>query len=128
MVHRAILGSYERFFVLLLEHFAGDFPLWLAPVQVKVIPVSDKFEKFAKTIEAELKAANIRVEFDESDESVGKKIRNAEMQKIPYMLVLGEKEVKSKKLAVRSRKYGDLGQIDIKKLIEKLKKEIGDKK
>jgi len=128
MVHRAILGSYERFFVLLLEHFAGDFPLWLAPVQVKVIPVSDKFEKIAKTIETELKAANLRVESDDSDESVGKKIRNAEMQKIPYMLILGEKEVKSKKLAVRSRKNGDLGQIDTKKLIEKLRKEIDEKK
>lgn len=127
MVHRAILGSYERFFVLLIEHFAGDFPLWLAPVQVKVIPVSEKFEKFARGVEGELNEAGLRVEFDESDESVGKKIRNAEMQKIPYMLILGEKEVKSKKLAVRSRKEGDLGQIDAKKLIGKLKQEIEKK-
>lgn len=128
MVHRAILGSYERFLVLLIEHFAGHFPLWLAPVQVKVIPVSEKFEKFARKIEVELKDADLRVEFDTSDESVGKKIRNAELQKIPYMLILGEKEEKAGKVAVRSHKEGDLGQIDLKKLIEKLQKEINEKK
>ena len=128
MVHRAILGSYERFLVLLIEHFAGHFPLWLAPVQVKVIPVSEKFEKFAKKIEAELKDADLRVEFDSSDESVGKKIRNAELQKIPYMLILGEKEEKEGKVAVRSHKESDLGQVDLKKLIEKLRKEIEEKK
>lgn len=128
MVHRTVIGSIQRFIGVLIEHYGGDFPLWLAPVQVKVIPVSDKFEKFARGIEKELKNSELRVEFDESDESVGKKIRNAELQKIPYMLVIGEKEVKSKKIAVRSRKDGDLGQIDTKKLIEKLRKEIDEKK
>lgn len=128
MIHAAIFGSLERFIGILTEHYNGNFPLWLAPVQVKVIPVSEKFEKFARGIEKELKEADLRVEFDDSSESVGKKIRNAEMQKIPYMLILGEKEVKSKKIAVRSRKDGDLGQIDTKKLIEKLTKEIEEKK
>ncbi|MDO8507257.1 MAG: threonine--tRNA ligase [bacterium] len=127
MIHAAIFGSLERFIGILTEHYNGNFPLWLAPVQVKVIPVSEKFEKFARGVESELKNADLRVELDDSDESVGKKIRNAEMQKIPYMLVLGEKEVKSKKIAVRSRKNGDLGQIDTKKLIEKLTKEIKEK-
>lgn len=128
MIHRTVIGSIQRFVGVLIEHFAGNFPLWLAPVQVKVIPVSEKFEKFARGIEEELKTANLRVEFDVSDESVGKKIRNAELQKIPYMLILGEKEVKSKKLAVRSRKSGDLGQVSLKKLIDNLKREIEEKK
>lgn len=128
IIHAAIFGGLERFIGVLIEHYGGDFPLWLAPVQVKVIPVSEKFEKFARGVEKEMKDGGLRVEFDESDESVGKKIRNAEMQKIPYMLVIGEKEVKSKKLAVRSRKDGDLGQIDTKKLIEKLRKEVEEKK
>lgn len=128
MIHRALLGSLERFIGVLVEHYGGDFPLWLAPAQVKVIPVSEKFEKFARGIESELKAAELRVELDDSDESVGKKIRNAEIQKIPYMLVVGEKEEKAKKVAVRSRKDGDLGQLELKKLIEKLNKEIVEKK
>jgi len=128
MIHRALLGSLERFIGVLIEHHGGDFPLWLAPIQAKVIPVSEKFEKFARTIEKELKVANIRVEFDATGESVGKKIRNAEMQKIPYMLVLGDKEVKSKKLAVRSRKDGDLGQVDLKVFIGRVAKEVEDRK
>lgn len=128
MIHRTVVGSVQRFVGILVEHYGGDFPLWLAPVQIKVMPVSDKFERFARGVEKELKDTGLRVEFDESDESVGKKIRNAEMQKIPYMLVLGEKEVKSKKLAVRSRKSGDLGQIDTKKFTTRLIKEIEEKK
>ncbi len=128
MVHRALIGSLERFIGVLIEHYGGAFPLWLAPVQVKIIPVSEKFEKFARKIEMELKEANLRVKLDSSDESVGKKIRNAELQKVPYMIVLGDKEIQSKKLAVRSRKDGDLGQLSIEKFTEKLIKEIDEKK
>ncbi len=128
MIHRALLGSLERFIGVLIEHYGGYFPLWLAPVQVKVIPVSEKFEEFARKVEKELKDADLRVEFDASDESVGKKIRNAELEKIPYMLILGEKEEKAGKVAVRSHKKGDEGQIELKKLISNLKKEINEKK
>lgn len=128
IIHAAIFGGLERFIGIMTEHYNGNFPLWLSPVQVKIVPISDKFEKFSRGVEKELKDSGLRVELDDSNESVSKKIRNAEMQKIPYMIVLGEKEVKSKKIAVRSRKNGDLGQLDTKKLIEKLKKEIDDKK
>ncbi len=128
MIHRTVIGSIQRFIGVLIEHYGGHFPLWLAPVQVKIIPVSDKFEKFARKVEAELKSADSRVEFDSSDESVGKKIRNAELEKIPYMLILGEKEEKAGKVAVRSHKKGDEGQIELKKLISNLKKEINEKK
>ncbi len=128
MVHRTVIGSIQRFVGVLIEHYAGHFPLWLAPVQVKVIPVSEKFEKFARKIEKELIESDLRVEFDASDESVGKKIRNAELEKVPYMLILGEKEEKAGKVAVRSHKKGDEGQLELKKLIEKLQKEINEKK
>ncbi|HLM84276.1 MAG TPA: threonine--tRNA ligase [Candidatus Bathyarchaeia archaeon] len=128
MVHRAILGSYERFLVLLIEHFAGAFPLWLSPVQVEVIPVSEKFEKYGKEILNKLKENNIRVAMKEADESLGKRIRTAQNQKVNYMLVVGEKEMKSKTVAVRDREKGDLGAMKIEKLLEKLKKEIVDKK
>jgi len=128
IIHAAIFGGLERFIGIITEHYNGDFPLWLSPVQVKVIPVSDKFTKFARDIEKELNESGLRVEFDSTDESVGKKIRNSELQKIPYMLVLGEKEEKVGKVSVRSRKSGDLGQISIKKLVKKLTKEIEEKK
>ena len=100
MVHRAILGSYERFLVLLIEHYAGAFPLWLSPVQAKILPISEKQMVYAKEILAELKARNIRVELDENNETLGKKIRNAKMEKIPYLLVVGDKEMESKTVKV----------------------------
>ncbi len=128
MIHATIFGSLERFIGILTEHYNGHFPLWLAPVQVKVIPISEKFEKFARKIETELKESDLRVEFDSSDESVGKKIRNAELEKIPYMLILGEKEEKTGKVAVRSHKKGDEGQLELKKLIANLQIEINEKK
>ena len=103
MVHRAILGSYERFLVLLIEHYAGAFPLWLSPVQAKILPISEKQMVYAKEILAELKARNIRVELDENNETLGKKIRNAKMEKIPYLLVVGDKEMESKTVTVEAR-------------------------
>lgn len=128
MVHRAILGSYERFLVLLIEHFAGAFPLWLSPVQVEVIPVSEKFEKYGREILKQLKEKNIRAIMNTADESLGKHIREAQHQKVNYMLIIGEKEVKAKTVAVRDRTKGDLGAMKIDKFLEKIEKEIVDKK
>ncbi len=101
VVHRAILGSVERFMAILVEHYAGAFPAWLAPVQVIVLPVSEKFLDYAKDLGSQLEAAGLRFEIDDSNETLGKKIRNAEMMKIPFMLVVGEKEVEDKNVAVR---------------------------
>ncbi|MFC1492853.1 threonine--tRNA ligase, partial [candidate division KSB1 bacterium] len=109
MIHRAILGSLERFIGILIEHFGGDFPLWLAPVQVVLIPVSEKHHEFADKLYKELRADKFRVKFDDRNEKVGYKIRENEMQKIPYMCVIGDKEVESDSLAVRKRIKGDLG-------------------
>lgn len=123
MVHRALLGSFERFFGVLTEHYAGAFPVWLAPVQVAVIPVSEKFNKYAKEVVQDLKETDFRVEMFDSADTLGKRIRNAETLKIPYMLVVGEKEVKDKSVAVRD--YASKNQETMKfgKFVEKLKEE-----
>ncbi|MFA6525800.1 MAG: threonine--tRNA ligase [Candidatus Buchananbacteria bacterium] len=128
MIHRVIYGSMERFFGVLIEHFAGAFPLWLSPVQAMIIPVSEKFNDYGDKVFADMKAAGIRVEIDKSDESLGKRIRNAEKQKTPYILVVGEKEVEAKTIAVRKRSEGDLGSKDTNEFIEEIKNEIADKK
>lgn len=109
IIHRAPLGTHERFIGFLLEHYAGKFPLWLAPVQVKVLPISDKFLDYAKTILQDLKNADIRAEVDDRPEKIGKKIRDAELLKIPYMLVVGEKEMNEGKVSLRRQGIGDLG-------------------
>jgi threonyl-tRNA synthetase len=103
-IHRAPLGTHERFIGFLIEHFAGAFPTWLAPVQVKVLPISDKFLKYAQEVAEKLYGKFVRVEVDDSNESLGKKIRNAELMKVPYMLIVGEKEVANKEVAVRAHK------------------------
>lgn len=121
MLHRALFGSFERFIGLLIEHYAGAFPFWLAPVQVKVLPVSDRFIDYAKEVEMELRKLEMRTELDDSAESLGKKIRNAEISKVPYMIVIGEKEVAEKNITVRSKADGDLGQMKVKDFIEKIK-------
>jgi threonyl-tRNA synthetase len=123
MVHRAILGSLERFIGILLEHYAGALPVWLSPVQVKIIPVSEKFNAYGEEVLAEMKNNNIRAEIDNGNETLGKRIRTAELQKIPYILVVGEKEEKSSSVAVRSRK-GDKGAMQLEKFLEKIKYEI----
>ncbi|MFA6285406.1 MAG: threonine--tRNA ligase [Parcubacteria group bacterium] len=128
MIHRAITGSPERFLGILIEHFSGAFPLWLSPVQVEVIPVSEKFEKYGKEILKKLSENNVRVVMNEASESLGKRIRTAQNQKINYMLIVGEKEMKSKTVAVRDREKGDLGAMKIEKFLEKVAKEIEDKK
>ncbi len=125
MIHRAILGSYERFLLLLLEHFSGALPLWLSPVQTIIIPVSDKFSDYGNKILQELKNNNIRAEINDNNETLGKRIRNAELQKIPYILVVGDKEIQNQTVNVRHR--GQEGEIKIDELIEKIKKEIEDK-
>ena len=120
MLHRTVLGSLERFLGILIEHFAGAFPYWIAPVQVKVIPVKPEMEEYARKIEAQLKSWDIRVEMDLRDEKLGKKIRDAQMQKVPYMLVLGEREMSDGTLSVRDRTSGDLGTMTAEALREKL--------
>ena len=127
MIHRAIVGSPERFFGILIEHYAGAFPVWLSPVQVAIIPISEKHLDYAKEIEKEIQKNNIRVELKNENETLGKKIRGAEMQKIPYLLVLGDKEIEAQSVAVRERGKGDLGAIKIDAFVEKVAKEIKDK-
>ncbi len=125
MVHRAILGSYERFLALLIEHFAGAFPLWLSPVQVKILPVSsEKHIDYAKKVNSLLLENNIRSEIDDSNESIGKKIRDAEKQKIPYMLVVGEKEAENNSVAVRLRGSRDIEDMGIEEFVERIREEV----
>ena len=122
MIHRVCFGSIEGFIGILIEHFAGKFPVWLAPVQVKVIPVSEKSMEYAQGVYDQLKAAGIRTELDRKDEKVGYKIRQAQLEKVPFMLVLGEKEAAEGKITVRSRDKGDLGVADLSTFIADVKK------
>ncbi len=128
MVHRAILGSYERLIALLIEHYAGAFPLWLSPVQVAVIPISEKHDDYAKKIEKQLKDNNIRIELKNQNETLGKKIREAETQKISYLLIVGDKEISANTVSIRQRGKGDMGQMELDKFLNKIKQEIKDKK
>ncbi|MEA2022520.1 MAG: threonine--tRNA ligase [Candidatus Caldatribacteriota bacterium] len=127
MLHRTILGSIERFIGILIENYAGAFPLWLAPVQVKLLPIADRHIDYGKKIVKILKENNIRVEFDEINDKIGAKIRKAEMEKIPYMLIFGDKEVEEGFVSVRKRGKGDLGKIKLTKFIEDVLKEIKEK-
>ena len=127
MIHRVCFGSIERFIGILIEHFAGKFPVWLAPVQVKVIPVSEKSMDYATGVYEKLKAAGIRTELDHKDEKVGYKIRQAQLEKVPYMLVLGEKEAAEGAITVRSRDKGALGAAGLDAFIEDIKKMIQTK-
>lgn len=124
MIHRAIFGSFERFIMILIEHFAGAFPLWLAPEQVRVIPVSEKYSDYANGVGLKLKESNIRVVIDDSPESLGKRIRNAEVMKVPYILVVGEKEASSNTVAVRKYQKGDLGSSSIEDFLTTLLENI----
>lgn len=123
MVHRAILGSYERFLVLLIEHFAGAFPFWLSPVQVEILPVSEKFNEYAQKVCEKLSEKDLRVEMNNKDESLGKRIRESEKQKTPYMLILGEKEEKNKTVTIRKRGEKEQETIELEKFTEITKKE-----
>ena len=128
MLHRVIFGSIERFIGILIEHFAGAFPTWLAPVQVKILPISEKHLEYAKKIYNELFAKGIRVEIDASNEKVGYKIRKTQMEKVPYMLVVGDKEQENDTVAVRSRELGDEGVEKIEEFIKKIQEEINKRK
>lgn len=127
VIHRAILGSLERFIAILTENFAGKFPAWIAPVQVKVLPISDKFMDYAKEVVAELEAEDIRVELDDRAEKIGYKIREARNERVPYIAVIGEKEQNEGTLALRSRDKGEEGNIGVEDFIEKLKYEIDNR-
>lgn len=124
MIHRALLGSIERFFGILVEHYAGAFPVWLAPVQAKIIPILDKHHEFAKKVAAKLKEQDVDIEIDYRNEKIGYKIREARLEKVPYMLVIGDKEFENNAVAVRSRKDGDLGTMSVDAFVEKIVEEI----
>jgi len=127
MIHRVVLGSLERFFGVIIEHFAGAFPTWLSPVQVKLIPITDAQHEFANKVLADLKAGGIRVEIDDRPKKMQAKIRDAQMQKIPYMLIIGAREVKANTVAVRQRDGQDLGAIPISEFITKIKEQVTKK-
>lgn len=126
LIHRALFGSFERFIGIITEHFAGAFPVWLAPVQVKVLPISDSQKEYAQKIVERLSNEGLRVELDDRQEKIGYKIREAQLQKIPYMLILGEKEVEANAVGVRSRKDGDIGAMQIDEFVSKIKEEINN--
>jgi threonyl-tRNA synthetase len=124
MIHRALLGSLERFFAVLIEHYAGAFPLWLAPVQVILLPIADRHHDYARLVAADLSAKGFRVSVDDRNEKTGYKVRGAQVQKIPYMLVVGDREVGEKKVAVRSRDGGDLGPRPLEEFVRDLEREL----
>lgn len=128
VIHTVALGSLERFIGILIEHYAGRFPAWLAPVQVKVLPITDKFNEYSNEIAQKLRASGIRVETDFRNEKIGYKIREAQLEKVPYMIIIGEKEMEAQMISVRSRDAGDMGSQDLNAFISGLKTEIETKK
>ena len=121
MLHRVVFGSIDRFMGILIEHYAGKFPFWLAPVQIKILPVSDKYLAYGKEVMEQLKARGFRVELDQRDEKLGYKIREAQLDKVPYMVILGEQEQKGKTISVRQRdekrEKQDMGQMTVEAFI-----------
>ncbi len=128
IIHRAPLGTHERFIGFLLEHYAGKFPTWLAPLQAKILPISDKFMDYAQTILQTLKNAGVRAEIDDRNEKIGKKIRDTELLKVPYMLVIGEKEMNEGKISIRRQGKGDLGAKEVGEFVSELSKEINERR
>jgi threonyl-tRNA synthetase len=127
VIHRAIIGSFERFIGILLEHYAGAFPLWLAPVQVVALPISDRHLDYARSVTVGLTAAGLRAETDERQEKIGYKIREAQVQKIPYMLVVGDREAAEGTVSVRERSGGDKGSSTVDAFIAAAREEIAGK-
>ncbi len=127
MIHRALFGSYERFIGILLEHLQGELPLWLSPVQAIVLPIADRHAEFCRTVLARLTAAGLRAEFDERTESVGRKIRDAELRKIPYMLVVGDREVDTGEVSVRAHGDGDTGSEAVEAFAQRVLREVGNR-
>jgi threonyl-tRNA synthetase len=128
MIHRAPFGSLERFCGVLIEHFAGSFPTWLAPEQVRVLPISEKQLEYGRSISALLLDRNIRASIDESSDKIGAKIRLAQLEKVPYMLVLGAREEQAGEVAVRSRKNGDEGAVSAPEFVERIQIEVRERK
>ncbi len=127
MIHRVIFGSIERFIGILIEHFAGKFPVWLSPVQAKILTIADKYNDYAEKIARQFKSSDIRVELDSRNEKIGYKIREAQLQKVPYMIIIGEKEMNSGTISVRSRDRGELGSQNVEEFIQKVKEEDKNK-
>jgi threonyl-tRNA synthetase len=124
MIHRAMFGSYERFIGIMLEHYGGDLPVWLAPAQAIVLPVSDRFNDYAATVKEALTARDARAELDDRGESVGRKIREAELRKVPYMLIVGEREQAAGTVSVRAHRDGDLGSMALEDFLGRLEGEL----
>lgn len=124
MIHRALFGSFDRFIGIITEHFAGAFPTWLAPVQVRILPIADKHKEYAEKLKDRFDELNLRVELDEREEKIGYKIREAQLQKIPYMLIIGDKEIEANTVGVRSRKDGDIGAMSVEDFTNKIEEEI----
>ena len=127
MIHRALMGSFERFIGILIEHYAGEFPLWLSPVQALVLPIADRHEEYANEVASQLRERDIRVEVDTRTESVGKKIREGELRKVPYMLVVGDNEAEAKQVAVRRHREGDLGAMAVDEFADRARDQIDRK-
>ncbi len=125
MIHRVLFGSMERFIGILIEHYAGKFPLWLAPVQVKILPIAERFLDYACEVVKVLERENIRCEIDSRAEKIGYKIREAQLDKVPYMIIIGQREVDAGEISVRSRDHGDVGSMSVLHLIERFKEELG---
>ena len=127
MIHRALLGSIERFIGVITEHFAGAFPVWLSPVQVKVLPVTDRAAEYADQVAAQLTENGFRVEVDHRNEKIGKKIREAQLEKTPYMLVVGDRDMENGTVSPRHRAAGDLGAMSLADFQAKLRREVDEK-
>ncbi len=127
MIHRALMGSFERFIGILIEHYAGEFPLWLAPVQARVLPLADRHADYAREVAEALGAAGLRAELDDRTESVGRKIREAELRKVPYMLVVGDREAEQRAVALRRHKEGDLGSMPLDEAVSRLVAEAAER-
>ena len=128
MIHRALMGSFERFMGILIEHYAGEFPLWLAPLQALVLPVSDRHLDYAEQVRERLAAAGLRARVDDRGESIGRKIRDAELAKVPYMLVVGDREAESGAAALRRHGEGDLGTLAVDEIAARLSAEVAERR
>jgi threonyl-tRNA synthetase len=123
MIHRALLGSYERFIGIITEHFGGEFPLWIAPVQAIVLPIADRHTEYGSEVRGRLETEGIRAELDDRAESVGRKIRDAELRKIPYMLIVGDREAEAGQVGVREHGEGDAGATGVEDFLARLREQ-----
>ena len=128
MIHRALMGSFERFIGILIEHYAGEFPLWLAPVQALVLPIADRHAEHARQVTEDLRRAGLRVELDARTESVGRKVRDGELRKIPYMLVIGDREAESGEVGVRRHGEGDLGSAPVADFAARCAQQVAERR